>query len=586
MAEITTFGWIGNLDDPGLQFAIESLSGSDDQIVRIRDVARAASKLDHILVMDAHSLIANSSYLIQFDGKISVVLRRRGEQSELEWENAYQLIARVLPEFGNCDLDVFALTPTASKEIGDLIGIPVKTLDPVLRSDGIPGAFGKLTEFGEIIEIRRPDGSVRMLRAHARNWIRLRQCVMLDIDDASAPDLHDIVECANADPEPHQVPVRPSMPAVLFVVPNGVGLGHLTRLMAVAAELRKSKGAEVTFWCYSHAAYILARSGYAVVHRRTHAHLQSGRDAWNRWESLDLVRVVRRINAAAVVYDGAVISDALTEALKLPRMAGCGLIWVRRSMWHKRYKTSYLEMAEYCDLIIEPGDLASSADDGPTVTYEPKHLGLSRFVKTSPVIGMSRTDLLPRAQARRELKLPRFGPICALSLGGDAFESHAEVIDHVLRLAKLARVRIVMVRSPLSNLRPELAGRISEVSIYPLAKYLNAFDGIVCAAGYNSFHESLYLTDLPIVFSPTIHERLDNQSARAEFAESVGWARCVKSSEFEEAGPKLQEFFAEVRKGKAVARNLPEPEGSREIADQILDCLRRGPTDFDKWTEK
>jgi UDP:flavonoid glycosyltransferase YjiC (YdhE family) len=64
------------------------------------------------------------------------------------------------------------------------------------------------------------------------------------------------------------------------------------------------------------------------------------------------------------------------------------------------------------------------------------------------------------------------------------------------------------------------------LSAFPNARYFHAFDFAVSAAGYNSFHELLH-HGLPCIFLPNDNQKVDDQRARAAFAERQGAGVCV-----------------------------------------------------------
>ena len=58
---------------------------------------------------------------------------------------------------------------------------------------------------------------------------------------------------------------------------------------------------------------------------------------------------------------------------------------------------------------------------------------------------------------------------------------------------------------------------------YPNVLYLNAFDALVQAGGYNSFHEARQVR-IPTLFLPNMRTGMDDQLARTRFGEQEGWA--------------------------------------------------------------
>ncbi len=65
------------------------------------------------------------------------------------------------------------------------------------------------------------------------------------------------------------------------------------------------------------------------------------------------------------------------------------------------------------------------------------------------------------------------------------------------------------------------------MSVYPLSRYLRAFDAAVVAAGYNSYHE-MVMAGVPAAYVPNLATTTDDQLARAEHA-AVGRVRSERA---------------------------------------------------------
>jgi len=63
---------------------------------------------------------------------------------------------------------------------------------------------------------------------------------------------------------------------------------------------------------------------------------------------------------------------------------------------------------------------------------------------------------------------------------------------------------------------------------YPNSQYFNAFDAVIQAGGYNSFHETRAF-GLPVLFYPNLETGMDDQLARCLVAEDEGWGYVVKN---------------------------------------------------------
>jgi hypothetical protein len=83
---------------------------------------------------------------------------------------------------------------------------------------------------------------------------------------------------------------------------------------------------------------------------------------------------------------------------------------------------------------------------------------------------------------------------------------------------------VAVTRSPvaLNEVPIEQASRITELrDVYPLARYLSAFDMAVSSAGYNAVHE-LLPAGLPTLLVANTSTRTDDQITRAKELERIG----------------------------------------------------------------
>ena len=359
-------------------------------------------------------------------------------------------------------------------------------------------------------------------------------------------------------------------PTYIAVVTNGVGLGHLTRLLAIADALRTQAGARVVFWCFSQGAGILVGAGYEVVQRMTAQHLDCDYDDWITWEAAAFAALLAQLRPKAVIYDSSGVDPFVTRALRQPGNGSTALVLVRRAMWQAHRDPAYLDAAQHAVLVAEPGDLSAAADRGPTVTSSPRFAGLARFARTGPVVLRPDQGPLSRSAARRDLGLSRFRRrVCLVSLGGEAFGSDATLARDIAAAAQKSGVSLIWARSPLARSAADLGiDRAALRHLFPLGRYLLAFDGVITACGYNSFHEVMQ-TSLPVLLAPTANERLDDQVARASHAATEGWAMMLDPKGAEDRSGLLGRFMADVRAGRQVQRPA-SPNGW---------CRRNGATD-------
>lgn len=493
---------------------------------------------------------------------IEIVLRRAtATQSASEWATGLHLLRQVLRRHGDRPITLSALSDTAAREAGAIlqrdVGVRRDGRDPEVRL-----AHGVVHEARD--EIVFPQGR---MQASAWNWARLRRRANLNVATGASDDLHDLVSFMNC---PRSEPALRA-PRFLFVVPNGVGLGHLTRMLAIADSLRAQGAGEIRFWCFSQGAGIIQAAGYGVHYRMTARHLQCRPEDWHGWEVAALQAVLEQLRPEAVVLDGSAIDLAVAEALRGTLCCAPELIWIRRAMWQKGGAAEGLEGGQFASLILEPGDLAAEDDSGATVTYKPARTGLSKFSVTPPVTLTLGNTPLPRREARRTLGLRSFTrKLCLVSLGGDAFSRQQPAVEQIVAAARRANVRLIWARSPLARIPSDLIDDSDMLHVYPLGRFFEAFDGAISACGYNSFHELLQTTTYPLMFVPVQHQKLDDQAARARYAAKQGWADCLEAESPQAMAAQLDTFFAQIKASAAATTRPRVRNGSVEMAERIM----------------
>jgi len=563
-----TTGLIASQRDPAAQLLAQDHNA---MVLPIETTACDLGSLQSLIITSQQRFLASAHDLINFPGAIQLVLRNQTDQETHEqWHTGVEMCLQALMLFPKGQVEVTTLSDALAGQLASDFGLSARSLEP----------RGTARTTGQIAHLDPQSGTIkiagqndRLLHHDAQNWHRLTGNLCLDTEANAAPDLADLLRYAKKSPRrPRPDPAKAQS---LFVVSNGVGLGHLTRLLAVALELRKSGETDPVFWCYSRAAGLLQAHGFAVILRQTAAHLDADRAHWMRWETKDLARYIRQNPVSTVVYDGSNIAGAIAKALREPGCGNCGLIWVRRGMWQSHWNADVLEAAELCDLVLEPGDIASSFDTGPTATYPAQFRGYSEHRVTSPVILVQEPDLLKRRVARKALGIRGRKLLCLINLGAHAIASHARLTATIENSRSNGDIHFLWARSPLADPGQTLNADIPQISEFPLGRYLNAFDGIISAAGYNSFHEAMALCQAPVLFAPSVHSRLDDQVSRALFAASTEQAQVLNPAEGAGSQDVLQSFFGQVAERAITRRPAFETNGAAQMAQSIIDVQTR-----------
>lgn len=128
-------------------------------------------------------------------------------------------------------------------------------------------------------------------------------------------------------------------------------------------------------------------------------------------------------------------------------------------------------------------------------------------------------------------------------------------------------LQLAAVEWPIAGLSVPATPGVLQVSGFPLARCYRAFDFTVSAAGYNSFHELMHY-GLPGIFFANTHPSMDDQQARARFAEQNGAGFALSDGEVGEL-PACAEALLDPRNRDLLAlnaRRIARPNGAAAAA--------------------
>jgi hypothetical protein len=363
---------------------------------------------------------------------------------------------------------------------------------------------------------------------------------------------------------PRAAPDAP--PRVLFVTDNGHGVGHLTRMLAVA---RRAQGRFTpVFLTLSEAYPVLRGFGYPAEYLPSAGRLGMKRAAWQLLAGPRLVQVLRRFRPRVVLIDHVGPPDALLEARELTQ--GMELIWSRRGLWREGRNRHRLALGEAFHLIVEPGDLAAPIDRGATAT---RRHGVT---VVPPITVVGPDELEDRADARAALGLPPDGRAVLIQLSdSDPARLTALIGQAAAIVREVVGTEPVHLFAPQHVLHRHALGPVDGVhlrAVFPLARYLRAFDGVISTAGYNSYHE-VVMSGVPAVFVARDSNSLDDQRRRAEFASlcgRAGSAETVGAPAFRDAVARMLRPH-EPATAAAVTAEFGRMDGGQVLADLLAD---------------
>lgn len=315
-------------------------------------------------------------------------------------------------------------------------------------------------------------------------------------------------------------PGRASPHRVLMLTSNGTGMGHLTRQLAIAKRLPDSLQPVIA--TMSQAMPVIERFGFLAEYIPSAQQLGIDEWEWNGHLAAHLDHLLDLYRPSVLVFDGNRPYDGLVTAMR--RWPACRTVWSRRAMWRADADDTPLRRQAHFDLVLEPGEIAAERDFGPTASVRAS----ARSV--DPIVLLDDGERLPRQEARRALGLRMDATAVLIQLGSGSNQDLLPIIEALSR-EQQSRLGIemrlaewLMTEEPLG-----LVPGLTVLQEYPIARYLNAFDLAISAAGYNSYHE-LVAAGVPALFLPNMDPTMDDQMARARFAEDHGFGLALDPS--------------------------------------------------------
>jgi UDP:flavonoid glycosyltransferase YjiC (YdhE family) len=293
----------------------------------------------------------------------------------------------------------------------------------------------------------------------------------------------------------------PQLPCILFFNVNGSGMGHLNRCISYARRLRGR--ARLAFFSLASAIELIEEMGFEADYFVSPYWSMSSTFAWNSELAVRFGMVLERLRPDVIVFDGTWPFQGFLAACE--EYGSPALVWSNRGLLKEGGKTVPVDEALF-DLVIQPGELGArenelALDGGGTRAVMP------------PVCVLDDEELLDRASAREALHLPQQGRIVLFALGPGNLKDVATIGHGLLRVFEAAGFSIVWARAPISVRDVELPQSVTPLTVYPLARYLRAFDVFVGAAGYNTCCE-LVQANVPALLVPNA-QLADDQVRRA-----------------------------------------------------------------------
>jgi UDP:flavonoid glycosyltransferase YjiC (YdhE family) len=293
-----------------------------------------------------------------------------------------------------------------------------------------------------------------------------------------------------------------ALPRILFFNINGSGLGHLSRCLAYARRIQGR--ARPVFFSLASAVEIIHDMGFEADYFVSPFWSRSHINAWNRELAIRVGLMLEEVRPAAVVFDGTWPFHGFMDACDA---YGVPLrIWSNRGLHRKDFEPVPVKESSF-DLVIQPGEIGA----GFAIERAQRP---GRKVTTPPVTLLRRDELLSRDEARDALGLKRDGRYALFSLGPGNLKDVSDIARGLIEEMHSRGFTVVWARAPISVRDVPLPANVLPISVYPLARYMRAFDVFAGAAGYNTCCEIIQ-SGVPSLLVPNTMVA-DDQARRAE----------------------------------------------------------------------
>ncbi|HZD54032.1 MAG TPA: glycosyltransferase [Woeseiaceae bacterium] len=348
---------------------------------------------------------------------------------------------------------------------------------------------------------------------------------------------------------------KATLPTVVLFNINGSGMGHMTTCLAYANRMRGR--ARPVFFSLASAIEMIHDMGFEADYFVSRFWSRASAWEWDKQLALRLGLLFERVRPEVVVFDGTWPYRGLLHAASVygvPR-----IVWSDLTLYKKGWRKVPVSESNF-DLVINLGELGSSF----SVQREARP---ARKITIPPVTVLKEDELLDRHAARDELGLSRDGRYALFSLGPGNLKDVSAIGQGLIDEVAKRGCTVVWTRTPISATDVPLPEGVIPISVYPLVRYMRAFDVFVGAAGYNACCEVLQAR-VPALFVPNTLVA-DDQTRRAERVAQAAPAVVSPCETPEQRARAIERLFA-LRGDAQGGRPAFDLSGAEHAADEIL----------------
>ncbi|MDA8150132.1 MAG: glycosyltransferase [Nitrospiraceae bacterium] len=309
---------------------------------------------------------------------------------------------------------------------------------------------------------------------------------------------------------------------ILFSASNGLGLGHLNRLLSLALAIRNAEpGHEILFLTNSEAGPFPEEFPFFTI--RIPGKSRAKKSGLTLKSYIQTVRPLFW-QAVASFDPHVLVVDTFPEGPEGELRAI--LEWpIKKIFIFREIDPDRWPEDQYSSLL--------SPFHKILVPHAPGEVPLPSFFETDPRVHFIGPVTAPvpvhsREEARSLLGIDE-DPTFLVTLGGGGDPDSVFLSEKVASFLKKREISFRIATGPLARVPANQDfPREKLLSVWPLKPWLGAFDGVISSGGYNTFHEVIE-AGIPALFIP-FQRALDPQKNRILRAVSNGLAFSAKSS--------------------------------------------------------
>lgn len=290
---------------------------------------------------------------------------------------------------------------------------------------------------------------------------------------------------------------------MLFFPVNGSGMGHMNRCLSYARRLRGR--AQCSFFSLASTIEHIEEIGFSADYFVSPFWTCNSTYDWNCELAVRFGMMLERTKPKVVVFDGTWPFQGFLAACRAYRHP-LKLVWSNRGLLKENGKNVPVDESLF-DLIIVPGELGATCGEASLPEGGKK-------IIVPPVSLLDANELFDRAEARKHLHLKPKDRYVLFSLGPGNLKDISDVGHQLIRRFQAEGFTIVWACAPIAVQDVELPSTVTPISVYPLVRYLKAFDVFVGAAGYNTCCEVVQ-AQIPSLLIPNTL-LADDQARRAQ----------------------------------------------------------------------